>query len=191
MATHRENSRDALLGAAVRLIARRGVKAATVRSIARAAGVTEAAVYRHYASKEELYLDAYTRLIAGMTEAKQAIASSDATFGEKLREWVRVSYEFFDGHADAFTFVFLTPHDLPEAEAEITTAQGRLLLNLIERAQNVGEMAPMCNRLAASHFIGLMLNVPRSINEGLLEGPASKYVDNVTEAIYRALAVKD
>ena len=177
------------MDAAVRLIARQGVKAATVRSIARAAGVTEAAVYRHYASKEELYLEAYKLLVAEMMQAKQRIAQSDATLAEKLREWVRVSYEFFDDHADAFTFVFLTPHDLPETQGEITTTQGQLLIGLIRQAQQSGEMVAMCPELAASHFIGLMLNVPRSINERLLQGPASQYADAVTEAVFRALAI--
>ena len=37
----------------------------------------------------------------------------------KLREWVRVSYRFFDKHADSFTFVLLTPHDLPDTQRDI------------------------------------------------------------------------
>ena len=168
-------------------MARNGVRAATTRAIARAAGVTEGAVYRHFVSKEELYLEAYTRLLTKMTEVKQVIASSAASLSEKLREWVRVSYEFFDGHPDAFTFVFLMPHDLPQTQRDITRAQGRLLTDVIRRAQAAGEMPEMRAELAASHFIGLMLNVPRSINEGALEGPASKYVDDVADAVCRAL----
>jgi hypothetical protein len=44
--------------------------------------------------------------------------------------------------------------------------------------------------LALSHFTGLMLNVPRLINEGTLEGPASRYVDDVADAVWRALCAK-
>jgi AcrR family transcriptional regulator len=190
MTTQPVTTKEALLNAAVQLMAQKGVKAATTRAIARAAGVTEGAVYRHFVSKEELYLEAYTRLITKMTQAKQAIVSSTATLREKLREWVRISYEFFDEHPDAFTFVFLTPHDLPQTQRDITTAQSRLLTDVIKQAQMTGQMPAMRLELAASHFIGLMLNVPRLINEGTLEGPASKYVDDVAEAVCRALVVQ-
>lgn len=189
MSNQPASTKEALLNAAVQLMAQKGVKAATTRAIARAAGVTEGAVYRHFVSKEELYLDAYTRLITTMTHAKEAIVSSSATLREKLREWVRVSYEFFDEHPDAFTFVLLTPHDLPKAQRDITTAQSRLLIDVIKQAQVTGQMPPMRVELAASHFIGLLLNVPRLINEGTLERPALKYVDDVCDAVYRALVV--
>jgi AcrR family transcriptional regulator len=189
-ATTRKNSRARLIEAAVGLIARRGLKAASVRAIASAAGLTEAAVYRHFASKEQLYVDAYTLLITDMIRAKEAIASRPQTLAEKVHEWVRVSYESFDEEPDAFTFVLLIPHDLPEAEREITTRQGRLFMDLVRQAQASGEMPPMPAELALSHFTGVMLNVPRLINEGTLGGPASQYVDAVTEAVRRVLNIE-
>jgi AcrR family transcriptional regulator len=190
MATQRRNSRQGLLDAAVRLIARRGVKATTVRSIAREAGVTEGAIYRHFSSKEELYLDVYLRTLEEMIQAKRAVAFSKAPLRDKLREWVRVSYEFFDRHPDAFTFVLLVRYDLPEPEREMTTVQGKIFINLVKEAQAAGEMKPMLPELALSHFTGILLNVPRLINERVLEGPASNYVDDVADAIVRALTLK-
>ncbi len=178
------------MAAAVRLIARNGVKATTVRSIAREAGVTDGALYRHYTSKEELYIDVYTCIVTDMIRAKQAVAFSDAPVRQKLRAWVRVSYDFFDRHPDAFTFVLLTPHDLPESKREIMRAQGTIFINVVRQAQVAGEMKSIPPELALSHFTGLMLNVPRLINEGVLKGPARGYVDEVTNAVYRVLDIK-
>ena len=178
------------MDAAVRLIARKGVKAATIRSIAHEAGVTEGAVYRHYDSKEQLYLDAYTRLITEMAGAKQEIAARSAGVREKLRDWVRVSYEFYDQHADAFTFVLLIPHDLPASQREITRAQGTLFMDVVRRAQEQQQMKPMRPEIALSHFTGVMLNVPRLINEGTLQGPAVQYLPDVVQAVYRVLEIE-
>jgi AcrR family transcriptional regulator len=190
MGNERKNSKQGLMDAAVRLIARKGLKAATVRSIASEAGVTEGALYRHYASKEALYVDVYTRLVTEMIEAKQTIASSSETVRQKLHEWVRVSYGFFDRHPDAFSFVLLTEHDLPEPQRKTTSVQGQIFMDLVEKAQHAGEIRPILPELALSHFTGIMLNVPRLINEGILEGPALKYVDDVADAAWDALSSK-
>lgn len=187
MRSQRRSKKRELMEAAIRLIAGKGLKAATVRSIAREAGVTEAALYRHYASKEALYFDVYTRLVTEMIAAKRAIGSSSASVRDKLKEWVRVSYDFFDRHPDAFTFVLLTPHDFPEPQREITTVQGRVFMDMVTEAQVAGEMKPIPPELALSHFTGVMLNVPRLINEGTLKGPAAKYVDEVAGAVWRIL----
>lgn len=178
------------MNAAVRLMARHGAKAATVRSIAREAGVTEGALYRHYVSKQELCLDVYTEIVTEMTRAKRAIASRDAPARDKIREWVRVSYEFFDHHADAFTFVLLTPHGFPEPHRDITEVQGQIFMDLVRQAQATGEMKSVLPELALGHFTGVMLNVPRMINAGTLKGPASKYVDDVADAAWRMLCAE-
>jgi AcrR family transcriptional regulator len=190
MANQRRSRKGELMEAAVRLIAGKGLKAATVRSIAREAGVTEAALYRHYASKEDLYVDVYTRLVTEMIEAKRAVASSNAPARDKLKDWIRVSYDFFDRHPDAFTFVLLTPHDFPESQRAIATIQGGVFMDMVKQAQATGQMKPIPAELALSHFTGLMLNVPRLINEGTLEGPASKYVDDVMDAVWQLLGIE-
>ena len=187
MATKRQNKKQDLIDAAVRLVARNGVRGTTVRSIAREAGVTEGALYRHYASKAELCLDIYTRIVTDMIRAKEAIAFSHAPVRNKLHEWVRVSYEFFDRHADAFTFVLLTPHDFSEAERQIATRQGEIFMGMVEQAQAEGQVRAISAKLALSHFSGMMLSVPRLINKGVLEGPASRYADDVAAAIWRIL----
>ncbi len=191
MASQRKNRKQALRNATVRLVAERGLRAATVRSIAREAGVTEGALYRHYASKAALCLDVYTRIVTDMIRAKEAISSSDLPVRDKLAQWVRVSYAWFDSHPDAFTFVLLTPHEFAESEREIATRQGEVFMELVKRAQVAGQLKPMPPALALSHFTGVMLNVPRLINEGVLTGPASQYADEVCQAVWRMLSVQE
>jgi AcrR family transcriptional regulator len=181
------NKKDDLIAAAVRLVAERGVRGATIRSIAREAGVTEGALYRHYRTKDDLCLDIYKRIVEDMIQRKEHLVSGADHIRDRLREWVRLSYEYFDRDPDAFTYVLLTPHDFPEAERTITARQGRLFIEMIRQAMAARQIRPISPALALSHFSGLMLNVPRLISQGALPGPASQYADHVADAVWRVL----
>lgn len=50
-----EDRRQQILGVAMRLFSRRGFRGTTTKEIASAAGVSEAMVFRHFATKQELY----------------------------------------------------------------------------------------------------------------------------------------
>src|ERR1700681_2661655 len=50
-----DERRMQILGCAVRLFSQRGFRGTTTKEIAQAAGISEAMVFRHFATKEELY----------------------------------------------------------------------------------------------------------------------------------------
>ena len=177
----RRNKKNEIVTATVHLVARQGVNGTSIRQIATAAGVTEGALYRHFKGKDDLCQQAYFTIVADMASAKEKIALSTASTEEKLREWVRVSYEYYDQFPDAFSYVFFTEHDFPDSWREITSRQGRIFSRILTQMQP----APSHPDLALSHFSGVLLNVPRLINEGSLPRPALQYADEVTQAIYR------
>ncbi len=187
MVARRGNTKSRLIDATVKLGAAGGMGAATIQAIAREVGITEGAIYRHYASKEELRWAAYEQVVEQMIEEKQHLMSTDLSVREKIHEWVRLTYAYFDRDSAAFTFVLLTAHPKPESQAhlQVTTAQGRLFMEMIEQAQAADEVRQMSTAVALSHFTGLMLNVPRLINDGQLEMPAMKYASEVYEAVWR------
>ncbi|MFO8212221.1 helix-turn-helix domain-containing protein, partial [Pseudomonas aeruginosa] len=69
----RNDARNKVRDAAIALFAQKGVKATTIKDIARAAGVSEGALYRHWASKEDLaaalFAAEYTALSHDLREA--------------------------------------------------------------------------------------------------------------------------
>jgi AcrR family transcriptional regulator len=52
---HAEDRRRQIVGVAVRLFSERGFRGTTTKEIARDAGVSEAIIFRHFATKDELY----------------------------------------------------------------------------------------------------------------------------------------
>jgi len=183
-------SKERLIRATARLAATGGLHGLTVQAIAREVGFTDGAMYRHYRSKEELLWAAYEWYLSEMILEKKRLAAEDRFIDEKLREWVRLTYAYFDRDPEAFSFVLLTPHPQPTLEEhyELLTAQGRQFTAMIECAQAAGEVRPMPTGVALSHFSGLMLNVPRLIREGQLDKPAVQYVDEVWRAVWRVFS---
>ena len=115
----RRNTRLELREAAVRLGARDGVQGASVRTIAREAGVSEGAVYKHFGNKDELIREAYTAIVDEMARDKQVLLRADLPFKHALRAWVKLTFEYFDGNRDAFTYVLLMPHQMAGTLGEI------------------------------------------------------------------------
>jgi AcrR family transcriptional regulator len=178
---------ESIADCAVRLVVNNGHRSTTIRSISKAMGVNEAALYRYYKSKDELLWDAYARIVQKMATEKEELAKAPLRFHEKLREWVRLTFAYFDEHPDAFTYVLLLPPPVHVGETDITHTQGRIFLALAQQARARGEIRAIVPALALSHFSGILLNVPRLIQEKTLPGPASRYLDEVADAAWRIL----
>src|SRR5579884_242948 len=71
---HHGNLRNALIQAAVGLISQTGNSSFTLREIARRAGVTHAALYRHFETKEALLAEVAADGFRGLLESVQAAA---------------------------------------------------------------------------------------------------------------------
>ena len=187
----RKNKRDDIIAATIHLVAQKGVSGSTVRQIAGEAGVTEGALYRHFASKEDLCQQVYGQIVAEMASVKEEILASQVPVRDKFYEWVRVSYEDLDRYPDAFTYVLLTDHNFLEDLGDITTRQGRLLMKMLEPLTGPGQPVTLGVEVAFSHFIGVMLNIPRLINESILVPPASRYTDEAVQALWRIFQIDD
>jgi AcrR family transcriptional regulator len=97
----------ALLDAALHIVASEGTEALTLRAVARRAGVSQAAPYRHFANKEALLgavaEEGFRSLVSAM---RQAIAASGDNPLARLRA-VGLSYvEFAAGHPAHFRVMF-------------------------------------------------------------------------------------
>lgn len=75
-APRQDNRRERLLDAAARLFGEQGFHAASMRDIAKAAGMLSGSIYYHFASKDELLLAIYEEGARRLAEAvEQAVAS--------------------------------------------------------------------------------------------------------------------
>lgn len=183
-------TRKAISDSAIRLVVQQGARRATIRAISAGMAVNEAALYRHYKSKDDILASAYAGVVEEMAREKQHLAKSALPFRDLMREWIRLTYVYFDRNPDAFAYVLLLPPPGAVVASGITRVQGTLFLSLLLRALKRKEIRAMPAKLAYSHFSGIMLNVPRLIREGILRGRAVHYVDDVAQAVWRVLAAE-
>jgi AcrR family transcriptional regulator len=89
-------TREAILDATDRLLARYGFKKMTIDDLAREVGIGKGSVYLHFPSKEEIALSHIDRLIERLKERMRNIAATDAPVEQRLREMLieRAVYRF-------------------------------------------------------------------------------------------------
>jgi len=98
--TKGERTRRAILDAAKNLFLRQGYAATGMRQIARAVGITPAAIYNHFAGKDGIFA-ALLEEAAPFEEALELLEKTEAdTAGDLLRKTVRAIVGLFANHED-------------------------------------------------------------------------------------------
>lgn len=86
--------REKIKETAAHLYALKGYNATSMREIAKEVGVTKAALYYHYDSKEELFFDIVKDSFTHLIQISQQLADSDLPVWTVLSEWVEKMISF-------------------------------------------------------------------------------------------------
>jgi AcrR family transcriptional regulator len=84
-----DERRQALIDAAAKLFAERGYEATSIGDLSEATGLAAGGIYHYTSSKEGLLIAICDELLDPLLEQARAIAATDATPAEHLRELVR------------------------------------------------------------------------------------------------------
>lgn len=147
-----EERRRQLIEIAIDLFSRKGFRGTTTREIAAAAGVTEAIIFRHFATKQDLYtaiLD-YKGTATGINKwSEQAEALMDREDDEGLFRWI-VTW-VLEAHRTDERFERLMMHAALEGHElaamhhrEMAGGIGARMTEYVERRQKVGALVG-CN----------------------------------------------
>src|SRR5712692_10556928 len=96
--------RPVVVRAATSLFAEKGIDGTSMRDIAAAAGVREAAIYRHFAGKDELAREIFLSWYGWYCEKLQRILSGPGGTLDKLREIVGHEFSAVTDHSAAFVY---------------------------------------------------------------------------------------
>jgi AcrR family transcriptional regulator len=86
-------TRDRILDAAAGLMRERGVARATTKEIAKAAGLSEAALYKHFADKTELMLHVLRERMPG--SARVDLRPGTGTVADAITTFTRATVDFY------------------------------------------------------------------------------------------------
>lgn len=162
-----------ILRVAVSLFAKQGFRGTTTKEIALAAGVSEAMVFRHYATKEELYAAILDhKACSGDTMNPEAMVAGallekdDQAVFERLAFGALQHHEFDPEFQRLLLHAALERHELAQIFFEKFVRRVYALLGdyIIER-QRDGAMVKMDPAIVVRAFIGMIIH--HSLNNNL------------------------
>ena len=181
-----KDTKQRIARAALDLFVQDGFDAATTRMIAARCNLSEGAIYRHYASKDDiardLFLDIHTRLTA-------LVRTSSAPF-ETIDDQVRAVIAAYCAVADEdwtlYSFHLLQLHRFlgywNDDDGDPVSAVAALIRQAMER----GELPFGDDELLAGMALGVVTQVAQNKAYGRLNGPLSQFAPAFSVA---ALAV--
>ncbi len=93
-----------LIEAAIKLTATDGIQKLTIRNVAAAIGVSEAAVYRHFASKHDLLLAIIAHLDSLLAPQFATLHTSESSYADSLTQFLSNLFSLLE-HNDAFSLM--------------------------------------------------------------------------------------
>jgi AcrR family transcriptional regulator len=134
--------REQLLDAAEAVFGDAGLKGATTKEIARVAGIHETTLFRHFSSKEDLFLAVVKK---GMDEAAELFQDNFSYSGDiqhDLRRFAKIYCEHIRGREPMIRVCLSTMNILPEEAKEIFQVTNiptlRALATCLQEAQAQG-----------------------------------------------------
>jgi TetR/AcrR family transcriptional regulator, repressor of fatR-cypB operon len=183
----RDTKLPVILRAALELFTEKGIHATTTKDIARRAGVSEGALYRHFASKQELAEDLYLTHLSHFTAQLDKSVLPHKGFEERLEALVGGCFRFFDEDRTLFTYLILSEHN----ELGRTTKRVRhirhLVRDVLSDGRVEGEVRDGDLELFGALIIGAIIRVAIFKIYGLLQGDLTPRSKEVAEACRRAV----
>lgn len=170
--------------AAIRLFATVGLTATKVKHIAAAAGVTEGALYRYYAGKDDMAWRLYCREVSVFVSRFDALLSAaTGPFASRLKEAVRFIYRYYANSPDRLVYVLFARQSFPQRHLiDEHTNPDQVLARFIQREIEAGNISAADPLLLLAMLRGVVLQPILMHRYGVLPKPPLEYVDQVAAA---------
>lgn len=182
-------TRERIFREALRLFARKGFDATSIRDIASAVGVADAALYRHFSSKDDIASDIFTFHYVKLARAVAKIGAEAIDFSVILHRLTNLLCELFDNEPDVFSFILVNQHDhlrFVKNEDNVVVEMSLIM----ERAASKKEIDVVDPQLAAALALGAAIQPAVFCLYGRLPGPMRRYQDTIERSIAAALGAK-
>lgn len=180
------NTRERILDASAQVMSTRGLAAATTKEIARAAGFSEAALYKHFRDKEDLFLTVLSErlppLISLLDDLPERVGKG--AVAATLEDVARAAVAFYDRSTPIAASLFADPGLLARHRERVGEA-GRgpqfayeLLAGYLRSEQRLGRLSRSAKPAVAA---GLLLGAcfQRAFLRCFLGEPADERADHV------------
>lgn len=156
--------REQILSVATELFARQGFEGTTTKKIAHHAGVTEALIFRHFPSKDELYWAVIASKIKGATSPRERMREKLNLTGSAAEVLYGVAADILERRSEDQTLSRLLLYSALENHRlshrffrTYAVSHYEVLAQFIRRRIQEGEFRPLDPLLAARGFLGMVI----------------------------------
>jgi AcrR family transcriptional regulator len=200
MSRNNPSTRDQILDAATSLIRNIGLGHTTTKEIASAAGLSEAALYRHFADKAELFLCVIGERVPQLVAALKDLPSraGHRSVRSNLEDLARVALPFYDQTLPIAVSLFAEPELLARHQERLkhnNAGPHRALEQLaayVRAEQRLGRInARVDPEAVAALLIGSCVGralIRRFLGEDDAPGSDERFIRNVVRTLIEGLA---
>jgi AcrR family transcriptional regulator len=188
MPRHRfTDTRRRIESAAIHLFVEKGVAETTVRDIAQAVELSEGALYRHFASKEQLVWQVFERHYIEFAGRLAALAEGETTLRRKVEAMIRGFCRAHDDNPELFRFLLFVQHGQLSRLAADTPTPVSVMRAVLTAGIETGELPDQPPDLATALVFGIVLQPAQFAAYGRLPSEMTSLCDRLVSAAWAAL----
>ena len=157
--TSATDTKGAIERSALKLFVEKGVAETSIKEIARAAGVSQGAMYNHYASKELLAWSLYSGNMSQLAQDLRRNAKQEYGFAAKLQAMIAHVYGQFDKDPLVISYIFSIRHQYLRRMTRQRSNPFAIIRSVISDALIHGEIPRQDLDLATSLVVGAIIQV--------------------------------
>jgi AcrR family transcriptional regulator len=188
MPRHRfPDTRDRIETAAIQLFVDKGVAETTVRDIARAVDLSEGALYRHFASKEELVWLAFERHYVAFARELERLARGQVSARDRIAAMIRGFCQAHDENPTRFRFMLFVQHGQLQKLAADAATPVEVMRTIVADAIAAGEIPAQDPDLATALVFGVVLEPVTFAAYGRLPRTMAPLCERLVHAAWAAV----
>jgi AcrR family transcriptional regulator len=188
MPRHRfTDTRARIEHAAIRLFVNQGVRDTTVRDIARAVGLSEGALYRHFASKEELVWSLFERHYVEFARQLQTASAQHRSPHDQVAAMIGEFCRAHDDNPTLFRFLLFVQHGQLARLPQDALTPVHVIRDVLGAAIASGDIPAQDPDLATALLFGVVLEPVQFAAYGRLPGLITPLCNRLVNAAWAAV----
>jgi AcrR family transcriptional regulator len=182
------DTRERIESAAIHLFVDKGVTETTVRDIAGRVELSEGALYRHFASKEDLVWQVFEKHYVALAEEIRRLAGEATTTRGKIAAIIRGCCKAHDADPTLFRFLLFTQHGQLAKLPPDTPTPVLAVREVVTAGIRSGDLPEQDADLATALVLGVVLQPVTFAAYGRLPSTLGPIADRLVEAAWNVVA---